>query len=115
MVELPAQNDKGPLIDGTGVGLTVIVNVFGVPGQPALVIKLPRLIGLLTTVTVLTTVFVAVLITDTLLEPVLAIYTFVPSGLTDMPIGPIPAEMVAITAFVAVLITDTLEEPLLDT
>ena len=85
IVELPPQNDVSPLIAGFGFGLTVIVNVFGVPGQAASVIKLPRLIGPLPTVTVPTTVFVAVLITDKLSERALLKYTFIPSGLTDMP------------------------------
>ena len=52
-----------------GVGLTVMVNVLGVPGQlGALLIKLPIAKGLFPTGTVATTVLVAPLITDTLAE-----------------------------------------------
>ena len=61
------------------------------------------------------TVLVAVLIAETLSEPKLETYTFVPSGLADIPKGLRPTGMVAMTVLVAVLITETLAEFLLDT
>jgi hypothetical protein len=54
------------------------------------------------------TVFVAVLITDTVPELLLATYTLVPSRLGFTPRGALPTGTVATTAFVAVSMTETL-------
>jgi len=99
-----------------GVGFTVIVNVKGVPLQPAPLIKPdPNEMGLEPTLIVFVTVLVAVLITETLFEPAFTTYTWLPSGLTDIPPRPVPAAMVAITVLVVVLITETLFELLFAT
>src|SRR5665213_3622558 len=72
-------------------GFTVIVNVVGAPVQPIPpVTKLPNEVGNEPTPTVAIIVLVAVLITETLLEPGFATYTRLPSGLHDMPDGPKP-------------------------
>jgi hypothetical protein len=56
---------------------------------------------------VVVTLFVAASITETVLLPLFAAYTFFPSGLTATPQGPFPTFTVAVTLFVAVLITET--------
>ena len=63
--------------------------------------------GLLPTVIVAETVFVAVFITLTVLSPSFATYTLLPSGLTDIPKGSVPTVIVAETVLVAVFITLT--------
>ena len=76
-----------PVMPAVGVGLTVMVKVVGVPVQPLPpVTKLPIENGSPPTVTVLVTVLVAALITDTMALS-LATYTSLPSGLTDIPVG----------------------------
>ena len=72
-------------------------------------------IGPVPTGIVAITVFVAVLITDTLLVARLATYTLDPSGVMDIPLGPVPTGIVAVTRLVVVLITDTLALFLLHT
>ncbi|MPM86502.1 hypothetical protein SDC9_133591 [bioreactor metagenome] len=62
--------------------------------------------------TVAITVFVDVSITETVLSPVFATYTFVPSVLTATPWGLTPARTVAITVFMDVSITETVPSPL---
>src|SRR6185436_19190860 len=71
--------------------------------------------GPLPTVTVATTPFVAVSITDTDAESWLVTYTRVPAGFTATPNGPSCTGTVATTVRVAVSITDTLSEPQLAT
>jgi hypothetical protein len=56
------------------------------------------------------TVFVAVSITDTVFDPRLVMYTFLPSGGTATPPGLRPTGIVALTVFVAVSITCTVLE-----
>ena len=63
--------------------------------------------GMLPTVIVAITLFVAVLMTDTLLEPLLGTYTRLPSGVTARSIGVVPTMIVATTKLVLVLMTLT--------
>jgi len=99
-----------------GVGFTVMVNLMGELLQAIFgVTKLPKAYGSKPTLTFFTTLFVAVLITDTLSELVLATYTVLPSGLTDTPHGRLPTPTVAISIPVAVLITETVYELLFAT
>ena len=60
--------------------------------------------------TVAVTVLLAVVITDTLPVKLLATYTLVPSGVTDIPSGVVPTGIVAVTVLEAVVITITLLE-----
>ena len=59
--------------------------------------------------------FVTVSITDTLLLAEFTTYIFVPSGLTAIPLGFIPASIVSVTLFVAVSITEILLLPMFAT
>src|SRR5690606_28556965 len=54
------------------------------------------------------TVLVAVSITETVLQWVIATYTFVPSGVSATPTGLGPTGIVAVTLFVETSITETL-------
>jgi len=62
------------------------------------------------TAMVAVTVFVEVLITETVLELKFVTYTLLPSGLTAMPGGSEPTAIVDITVLFVVLITDTVPE-----
>src|SRR5215831_5725507 len=73
--------------------------------------KRPKARGLVPTVTVATTVLVAVSRTETLLEPAFATYTRVPAGSTAAPVGAGPTGTVATTVLVAVSRTETLLVP----
>jgi hypothetical protein len=53
------------------------------------------------------TALVAVLITETELEPLFATYAWVPSGVKATPIGAVPDVRLPTSAFVPVLITET--------
>jgi hypothetical protein len=64
--------------------------------------------GELNPVNVVATVFVSVLITETVLSPEFATYTFVPSEVTATPLGEFPTFTTALTLFVAMSITETL-------
>lgn len=71
-----------------GVGFTVIVKVLGAPVQVTLFSRnLPNAHGPTPTGIVASTRLVAVLITDTVLEFVLATYNLDPSALTCIPCG----------------------------
>src|SRR4051812_36932642 len=98
-----------PVIEHTGVGFTVIVNATGSPVQPDET-KLPNDTGPEPTLTVLMTLFVTVLITDTLLLLVFATYKREPSADEAMPAGPLPTVIAPIIALVAVLIIETVFE-----
>ena len=92
-------------------GSTVMVNETGAPLHPLPPeVKLPNATGPEPTVTVADTLLVAVLTTDTLFVPWFDTYTFLPSGLTDIPVGPGPVVTVSMRAFVVVLMTDMLLE-----
>ena len=56
------------------------------------------------------TVLVAVLITETVAALKFVTYTWLPSGLTDTPLGSEPTPIVATTVLVMVLITETVPE-----
>ena len=97
------------VIVGMDNGFTVMVKVVGIPGQPEpAVTKLPSEIGLVPTLTEAITMFVEVLITETLFEVALVTYTKCPSGLTHIASGFEPTEIRDNTVFVDVLITETL-------
>ena len=53
------------------------------------------------------TVLVFVLITETVSSSEFATYTFVPSGVTATPLGPVLTSTVAVIVLVVVLITET--------
>jgi len=74
-------------------------------------IKLPKATGPLPTGIVAVTVFDEVLITLTVLEPLLATSTLLPSGLIEIPVGDEPTEIVANTLLLIALITLTDESP----
>ena len=57
------------------------------------------------------TVFVAVSMTDTVLEPEFVTYTILPLGGTATPTGWLNPGMVVVTLFFSVLITETVLEP----
>src|SRR5205823_5704021 len=63
--------------------------------------------GAVPTCTVAITVFVAVLITDTVLSHLFATYTRDPSGVTATPMGRLPTATVSHTVFVEMSRTDT--------
>jgi hypothetical protein len=69
--------------------------------------------GELPTLTVATTVFVAVAITDTVFETLFVTYAKAPFGVMATPCGSTPTATVATTVFVAVAITDTVFEELI--
>src|SRR6185503_13976865 len=97
-------------------GFTVMVNFTTALSHPVPVFKkLPNENGAWPTGTVAVTVFVVVLITDRVFEPLLATYNRLPSLLMVMPQGFWPTAMVASTLLVAVLITATVPEPVLVT
>ncbi len=56
------------------------------------------------------TVFAAASMTDIVPSKTLETYTRLPSGLTQMPVGPLPTGIVAITVLVVASITDTSSE-----
>ena len=59
---------------------------------------------------VVTTALVAVSITDTVFGPMLATYTWSPSGATARPQGFLPTGIVVTTALIVVSITDTVAD-----
>jgi hypothetical protein len=71
----------------------------------------PKTMGWVPTFSVEDTVLVAADITETESLSLFATITFVPSGLTAIPAGYDPTEIVAVTVLVAVSITDTVLPP----
>ena len=68
--------------------------------------------GFVPTAIVLVTVFVDVLITDTVLEPLLATKARVPAGFSAIAEGLVPTEIVLVTVSVAVLLAVTDDDEL---
>ncbi len=98
-----------------GAGLTVMVNVWGLPVQlPPGVIKLPNAIGEMPAGICAISIFVVASITDTISSRILATYTNLPSDVTLIPKGParamLPTGIVAMTILVAGSITLTVPE-----
>ena len=98
------------------LGLTVMVNVTGVPLQGALfaintlfeIKPLNPDAGGDCELKVLITILVVALMTDMVFGLLFNTYTRLPSGDTDIPFGTFPTDIVAATVFDAVFITDTL-------